>query len=134
MKNVLHSLFDRLQNLLHYLALRSHELRDVQLALIERGLSSLGILEAHTLATLNSVIAALECLHGCTPSVAPIAPIHVTESQQLLEQASCSLFGKRPNQREARIMVTMPTEAADGHKLLSDLLEAGMDRIIKKPC
>lgn len=115
------------QNLLHYLALRSHELRDVQLALIERGLSSLGILEAHTLATLNSVIAALECLHGCTPSVAPIAPIHVTESQQLLEQASCSLFGKRPNQREARIMVTMPTEAADGHKLLSDLLEAGMD-------
>lgn len=115
------------QNLLHYLALRSHELRDVQLALIERGLSSLGILEAHTLATLNSVIAALECLHGCTPSVAPIAPIHVTESQQLLEQASCSLFGKRPSQREARIMVTMPTEAADGHKLLSDLLEAGMD-------
>lgn len=115
------------QNLLHYLALRSHELRDVQLALIERGLSSLGILEAHTLATLNSVIAALECLHGCTPSVAPIAPIHVTESQQLLEQASCSLFGKRPSQREARIMVTMPTEAADGHKLLGDLLEAGMD-------
>lgn len=115
------------QNLLHYLALRSHELRDVQLALIERGLSSLGILEAHTLATLNSVIAALECLHGCTPSVAPVAPIHVTESQQLLEQASCSLFGKRPSQREARIMVTMPTEAADGHKLLSDLLEAGMD-------
>ncbi|WP_287602985.1 pyruvate kinase, partial [Thiothrix sp.] len=115
------------QNLLHYLALRSHELRDVQLALIERGLSSLGILEAHTLATLNSVIAALECLHGCTPSAAPIAPIHVTESQQLLEQASCSLFGKRPSQREARIMVTMPTEAADGHKLLSDLLEAGMD-------
>lgn len=115
------------QNLLHYLALRSHELRDVQLALIERGLSSLGILEAHTLATLNSVIAALECLHGCTPSVAPIAPIHVTESQQLLEQASCSLFGKRPSQREARIMVTIPTEAADGHKLLSDLLEAGMD-------
>ena len=115
------------QNLLHYLALRSHELRDVQLALIERGLSSLGILEAHTLATLNSVIAALECLHGCTPSVAPIAPIHVTESQQLLEQASCSLFGKRPSQREARIMVTMPTEAADGHKLISDLLEAGMD-------
>ena len=115
------------QNLLHYLALRSHELRDVQLALIERGLSSLGILEAHTLATLNSVITALECLHGCTPSAAPIAPIHVTESQQLLEQASCSLFGKRPSQREARIMVTMPTEAADGHKLLSDLLEAGMD-------
>ena len=115
------------QNLLHYLALRSHELRDVQLALIERGLSSLGILEAHTLATLNSVIAALECLHGCTPSVAPIAPIHVTESQQLLEQASCSLFGKRPSQREARIMVTMPTEAADGHKLLSELLEAGRD-------
>lgn len=28
-------------NLLHYLALRSHELREVQLGLIERGLSSL---------------------------------------------------------------------------------------------
>lgn len=115
------------QNLLHYLGLRSHELREVQLALIERGLSSLGILEAHTLATLNRVIAALECLSGCAPSPEPDAPIQVAESQHLLAQASHALFGERPAQREARIMVTMPTEAAEGYALLSELLAAGME-------
>jgi pyruvate kinase len=115
------------QNLLHYLALRHHELRDVQFALIERGLSSLGILEAHTLATLNSVIAALECLSGCEASPEPPAPIDVADSQQLLAQASYALFGERPVLREARIMVTMPAEAAEGYTLLSELLEAGMD-------
>jgi pyruvate kinase len=77
---------------LHYLALRHHELRDVQFALIERGLSSLGILD-----------------------------------QQLLAQASYALFGEHPVLREARIMVTMPAEAAEGYTLLSELLEAGMD-------
>ncbi|UOG91369.1 MAG: pyruvate kinase [Candidatus Thiothrix sulfatifontis] len=114
-------------NLLHYLALRSHELREVQFGLIERGLSSLGVLESHTLATLNSVIAALECLQGQAPSAAPFAPVSVADSKTRLEHASTALFGESPAQRDVRIMVTMPTEAAEGHALLSHLLEAGMD-------
>ncbi len=114
-------------NLLHYLALRRHELREVQLGLIERGLSSLGILESHTLATLNSVIAALECLQGQTPTPAPFAPVSVADSTARLESASNALFGHGPAHRDVRIMVTMPTEAANSHEFLSRLLEAGMN-------
>ncbi len=114
-------------NLLHYLALRRHELRAVQLGLIERGLSSLGILESHTLATLNSVIAALECLQGQTPTPAPFAPVNVADSTARLERASNALFGNSLAHRDVRIMVTMPTEAADSHEFLSRLLEAGMN-------
>lgn len=115
------------QNLLHYLSVRSHELRELQLALIERGLSSLGILESHTLATLNSVIAALQCLKGETPSAAPVAPVSVATSSELMERSATALFGARPLHREVRIMVTMPSEAADDHVLISGLLEVGMD-------
>lgn len=114
-------------NLLHYLSVRSHELRELQLGLIERGLSSLGILESHTLATLNSVIAALQCLQGEVVSEAPEVPVSVAASSGLLEHSTTALFGARPPHREVRIMVTMPSEAADSQVLIGNLLEAGMD-------
>ncbi len=87
----------------------------------------MGILESHTLATLNSVIAALQCLHGEAPSEAPDAPVSVAVSSGLIEQSTTALFGLRPPHRDVRIMVTMPSEAADSQVLIGDLLEAGMD-------
>ena len=50
------------RNLLHYLALRQQDLRDLQPQLSWLGLSSLGRLEAHTLAGLDAVLAALHKL------------------------------------------------------------------------
>lgn len=114
-------------NLLHYLALRSHEIRDVQVALIERGLTSLGILEAHTLATLNSVIRLLQCLVHTTSEPEPLVPVSVVSSEGVLNQAATDLFGIRPPHREAYIMVTMPSEAADSPVLIEQLLSAGMN-------
>ncbi|EIJ33528.1 pyruvate kinase [Thiothrix nivea] len=114
-------------NLLHYLALRSHELRDLQLALIERGLTSLGILEAHTLATLNSVIAVLQRLAGQPVDEAPTEPVSVASSAKRLELNTLALFGQRPPRRDVHIMVTMPSEAADSPVLIENLLTAGMD-------
>ncbi|MBU0654189.1 MAG: pyruvate kinase [Gammaproteobacteria bacterium] len=115
------------QNLLHYLSLRSHELRDLQRMLIERGLSSLGILEAHTLATLNSVIDVLQRLSGIPAGETPVASVSFAESDRYLEQRTAALFGVKPAQREVRIMVTMPAEAARSATLLEELLLAGMN-------
>src|SRR5690606_38132707 len=42
-------------NLVHYLAVRQHDLRDLQRALHRRGLSSLGRMEAYVAATLDAV-------------------------------------------------------------------------------
>ena len=52
------------QNLLHYLALRKHDLRDLQSRLAALGLSSLGRSESSALAALEAVIAILESLAG----------------------------------------------------------------------
>ena len=57
------------RNLLHYLALRSRDLRPLQTRLEAAGLSSLGRAESHVLAALEAVLAALRRLSG-QPSLA----------------------------------------------------------------
>ena len=55
---------ESLRNLLHYLAVRRHDVRDVQYALARLGLSSLGRMESHVLASLNAVLDVLYRLAG----------------------------------------------------------------------
>src|SRR5210317_1394850 len=52
------------RNLLHYLALRRHDLRDLQEQLARLGLSSLGRAEANVEATLHAVLRNLYVLSG----------------------------------------------------------------------
>ena len=52
------------KNLLHYLALRSFDLRPLQTRLARRGLSSLGRSEAHVMATLNAVLGNIGAMAG----------------------------------------------------------------------
>ena len=53
---------DSARNLLHYLALRRHDLRSLQLRLAVLGLSSLGRAESYVLPTLDAVLEALHRL------------------------------------------------------------------------
>lgn len=53
---------DRARNLLHYMALRRHDLRPLQLRLAKLGLSSLGRAESHVLATVDAVLGVLHCM------------------------------------------------------------------------
>ncbi len=53
---------DSARNLLHYLALRRHDLRPLQFRLAALGLSSLGRAESHVLATVDAVLGALHRL------------------------------------------------------------------------
>ena len=50
------------RNLLHYMGLRRCDIRELQIELSRLGLSSLGRLEAHVLAGLESVLFALQRL------------------------------------------------------------------------
>ena len=52
------------ENLLHYLALRSHDLRPLQDELASLGLSSLGRAEPHVMATIDAVLHNLYRLSG----------------------------------------------------------------------
>ncbi len=110
-------------NLVHYLALRHGDVRRLQRMLGERGLSSLGRCEPHVLATLQSVRAALD---GMEPRVASTT-LSFEEGRAALDRNTDALFGPRPPGRVPRIMVTLPTEAADDYLLVRHLVARGMD-------
>ena len=63
------------RNLLHYLGLRRHDIRSLQRDLHALGLSSLGILEAHTMASLNAVLEVLGQLTGQAPDPGVEPPV-----------------------------------------------------------
>ncbi len=117
------------RNLLHYLALRKHDLRDLQSSLAALGLSSLGRTESSALAGIEALIAILETLngeHSFVPS--PDADcIPFTTGPAILSEHTRDLMGDAPKSRAVRIMVTMPSEAGDSPELVRGLVEAAMD-------
>ena len=115
-------------NLLHYLVLRRHDLRQAQPLLAAHGLSSLGRMEAHVRSGLDAVIRAVHLLDGLDWSPAPGGVrLTLADGEALLAHHTDGLFGPRPDGRSVRVMVTMPTEAATDYALVRDLVAAGMD-------
>jgi pyruvate kinase len=115
------------RNFLHYLSIRQHDIRNLQQDLGALGLSSLGVLEPHALASLGSVMAILEQLSGKDFGPAPEPPVDFRTGPLLLRDHTRALLGAEPRDRFVRIMVTMPSEAASDAQLVQDLLVAGMD-------
>lgn len=116
-------------NLLHYLALRHHDIRPLQHHLASQGLSSLGRAESHVMATIDTVRDVLHRLAGNPVDTSPSEPaaINFETGEQLLVQHTERLLGPAVPGRWVRIMVTMPSEAADDYQLVYNLLEQGMD-------
>ncbi len=118
---------ESIANLVHYLALRRRDLRELQPALAELGLSSLGRAEPHVLGNIDAVRRALAALAGLPPSVPSTATAPFERGAELLHRNTSRLLGPVPPGREVRIMVTMPSEAATNPGLVRDLVAVGMD-------
>jgi pyruvate kinase len=117
-------------NLLHYLALRRHDIRDLQAQLSALGLSSLGRTEAHVITAIHSVLKALGHLAGTEDraSASAVEPAEkFGEGRKLLTRNTEALLGPPPVGRTVRIMVTVPPEAATDFELVRDLVQSGMD-------
>ena len=110
-------------NLARYLALRRHDLSDLQPALSALGLSSLGRCEGHVMANLDAVVAALSRICGADGEPFPAADLW-SEGERRLAAQRRALFG-RENSATA-IMVTMPIEAASDAALVETYVAAGM--------
>jgi pyruvate kinase len=118
------------RNLLDYLALRKYDLRDLQSRLGALGLSSPGRSESNTLAALDAVISILESLEGeprsgSSPHAAAVATFE--SGPATLAKNADDLLGPVPKGRAVRVMVTMPSEAAQSYDLIKSLIDAGMD-------
>jgi len=116
-------------NLLHYLSLRQQDLRPLQDELSSLGLSSLGRLEAHAMATLTSVLSTLRALSGrpATAIAEDELAVDFWSGPGRLAEHTRWLLGPDPANRQVRVMVTVPSEAADNPLLVRELLRAGMD-------
>jgi pyruvate kinase len=117
------------ENLIHYLELRSHDVRELQQTLLRRGLSSLGRAEADVLASLDAVLDVVGRLPGA-PGAEPGSSVYEPadwSGRALLEARASELFGAAREGRSARIMVTMPTGAAGDRRLVRSMAAAGMD-------
>jgi pyruvate kinase len=116
------------RNLAHYIALRRHELRELQLELMPWGLSSLGRCEARVVESLDAVIDALARFDPASPApeIEP-SPVDFFEGHAHLRDNTEAALGPTPIQRGVRIMVTLPSEAASDFELVRRLLGSGTD-------
>ncbi len=116
------------ENLAHFVALRGVDLRSLQDDLSALGLSSLGRSEAHVAATVDAVVRALQALDGEPSTASPCGrPVGFESGPRTLERKTHELFGPSPKGRTTRIMVTMPTQAADDPDIATRFVQAGMD-------
>ncbi|MBX9851372.1 MAG: hypothetical protein K2X86_06390, partial [Cytophagaceae bacterium] len=123
-----HPLFRKsARNLLHYLALRNFDIREIQQKLAALGLSSLGRAEAHVYSSLVTVCNQLKLLlkDPLHDNLAEIIPI--PDNSGLLDSNIKKLFGIINKERSVRIMVTLSSDTADNYQMVKDLILAGMD-------
>lgn len=116
------------RNLIHFLGLREHDLRDLQRELSALGLSALEHSEAHALASIDAALAALHRLaeRPMQRSSQEIPPVDFFTGPERLALRADELLGPASAERPTRIIVTMPGEAAHDYALVRDLMRAGM--------
>ena len=115
------------RNLVHYVALRRNDIRDLQQRLSSVGLSSLSGCEPHVLSTIDSIIALLNSASGRRAFDTKPEPVGFGEGEEILADNAERLLGPLPSRRAVRIVVTLPKEAAKDPELARELLAAGMD-------
>ena len=117
------------ENLADYIALRGHDLRELQLALMPLGVSSLGRCEARVMPNLDAALAALAAIGGLTEEEGDPAPDAAAffRGHELLRAETEAVLGPTPAGRGVRIMVTLDSRAAERPSIAHELVAAGMD-------
>ncbi len=114
-------------NLVHYGAFRSLDLKKLQKRLQQFGLSILDGTESHVATSLVSCRHLLSALIEEQHSVTFRKQGSIKQAIKLQKQHAKDLFGYRSKGRRVRIMLTLPTEAANDYTLTRKLLAAGMN-------
>lgn len=117
------------RNLIHYLGLRRHDIRDLQNQLARNGISSLGRSESHVMSNLNKVLKLLHRIldRPYEPAEEYENALTLDQGSEILVQRTRALLGPQPKHRKVRIMVTLPAEASEDYELVRDLIQGGMD-------
>jgi pyruvate kinase len=114
------------KNLLHYLSVRSKDLRNLQDELSEIAISSLTHSEGYTLTNLYNIERILLALLAKPFETGMSAQLDLGKSRRLMRVHAEALFGREMFPGQTRLMVTLPTEAAADRWLVKSLVENGM--------
>ncbi len=109
-------------NLLHYLALRSLDIRELQDKLHSYGLSSIASSESHIRGQLLSIAQRLN-----SKKRIPSEIFDFESSKLSLAQKSTELFGQKEKEMVPYIMVTFDTSLATDYEKVKSLLQSGMN-------
>ena len=110
-------------NLIHYLALRCEDLRDVQDDLHNAGLSSLASSESHALRQIQAVLQRV----GARIPDTELSPCDYPLASRLLHHRAQVLFGPKVNPNIPHLMVTFDAGLADDYAGVKALVMAGMN-------
>lgn len=114
-------------NLIHYLALRNQDIRELQNTLGQLGISRLGRAESHVLASIIAVKNLLQKFLKKKQMEAVKPPVSFKKGKKIIKINTSALLGKKLKGSKVRIMVTLPTEAADDYKFIKKLVTSGMN-------
>ncbi len=115
------------QNLLHYIALRSQDIKELQITLGQLGVSRLGRAEGHVMASIISIKNLLHKILATKQADAQKSPVSFNRARKVLKTNTSQLFGKKLKGSKTRIMVTLPGNAAYDYKFLKELANSGMN-------
>ncbi|MFA7440528.1 MAG: pyruvate kinase [Sphingomonadaceae bacterium] len=116
------------ENFARYLSFRTHDIRQLQRRLMERGLSSLGRAEGRVMPTLDAVRDVLRILDGGETPLPPPSPDFFA-GEELIAARTRTLFGECSHESGVHLMVTLPSEAADDASFMVRLAELGVEAV-----
>ncbi|WP_273272817.1 pyruvate kinase [Maribacter polysiphoniae] len=115
------------RNLIHYNAFRKFDLRTIQKQLQNLGLTRLAKAEGHLMSSLLKTRFILYSLIGEHPAQDLKAGLSIKNGKRLLTKHTKELLGNRSKGRRVRIMVTLPTQAANDYQMVYDMVLHGMN-------
>lgn len=129
-ENDFHNLLDKVHpanyknavNLLHYLALRSIDIRELQDSLHAAGLSSMASSESHIRGQLLAISQHLNIKKSIPDNV-----YSYESAKKSFAIKSADLFGKKESDSVPYIMVTFESSLADDYEKVKNLLQSGMN-------
>jgi pyruvate kinase len=111
------------KNMIHYLTLRSEDIRELQDALHLNGLSSLASSESN----IHRQVQAVQNVLGRNYTPGQIENCSFEWSRQSVSKKCTSLFGSKTNGSGPHIMVTFDSAFADNYTLIKNLVQNGMN-------
>ena len=114
-------------NLVHYMALRSHYIEDLQQELRFMGLPGLSNCEGHVMRSLLAIKTILNFLGGKPVNEKQKGTLSIKKSSKVMNANTRALFGNKGKKRRTRIMVTIPSVAAEDKQFINRLISLGMN-------